>query len=142
MGTGACQPRGGWSLLWPLEALYLLWASPTQKRRPVWLTLQGGLRGPSPGILPRLGPLGSPDDPSSPQLDRTSLPARAPPRSEPLPGHHLKPETLLIYLNFWLNWVFIAVFGLSLVAPIGGYSLVEVCRLLVAVTSLVAERRL
>ena len=40
MGTGACQPRGGWPLLWPLEAFYLLWASPTQKRRAVWLTLQ------------------------------------------------------------------------------------------------------
>ena len=43
---------------------------------------------------------------------------------------------------FWLCWVFIALHGLSLVAASRGYSLVEMCGLLFAVASLVAEQRL
>ena len=40
--------------------------------------------------------------------------------------------------NFWLFWVF----SLDLVSVSGGYSLVAVCRLLIAAVSLVAEHRL
>ena len=47
---------------------------------------------------------------------------------------------LLIY--FWLNWVFVAACGLSLVAVSRGLLFVAVCRLLVAVASLVADHRL
>ena len=43
----------------------------------------------------------------------------------------------ILFLNFWLPWVFIAVRGLSLVAVS-----VAVYRLLIAVASLVAEHRL
>ena len=43
---------------------------------------------------------------------------------------------------FWLLWVFIAVHGLSLVAAMGGCSLVLVLGLLSAVASLVSEHRL
>ena len=43
---------------------------------------------------------------------------------------------LNIYL-FWLCWVFIAARGLYLVAASGGYSLVVVCRLLIALASLI-----
>ena len=43
---------------------------------------------------------------------------------------------------FCLCWVFIAASGLSPVALSRGYSLVEVCRLLIAVASLVAEHSL
>ena len=45
-------------------------------------------------------------------------------------------------IYFWLCWVFVAVCGLSLVVASGGYSLVVVHRLLVAVASLVSEFRL
>ena len=47
---------------------------------------------------------------------------------------------LCIYL--WLCWVFVAVCGLSLAVVNGGYSPAVVCRLLIAVTSLIAEHRL
>ena len=46
------------------------------------------------------------------------------------------------YLNFWLCWVVIAERGLSLVATSWGYSLVVMCRLLIAVASPVAEHGL
>ena len=46
-----------------------------------------------------------------------------------------------LFIYFWLRWVFVAVHGLSLVAASGGYSSV-VCRLLIAVASLVAEHGL
>ena len=49
----------------------------------------------------------------------------------------------------WLHWVslavhgfFVAVSGLSLVAESGGYCLVAVCRLLLAMAALVLEHRL
>ena len=42
----------------------------------------------------------------------------------------------------WLCWFFIATSRLSLVAPSAGHSLVVVCGLLFAVTSLVAEHGL
>ena len=45
-------------------------------------------------------------------------------------------------LCFWLCWVFIAAHGLSLVVERRSRSLALVCRLLVAVASLVAEHRL
>ena len=45
-------------------------------------------------------------------------------------------------IYFWLFWVFVAIHGLSLVAASGGHSLVVVCGLLTAVTSLVSEHRL
>ena len=38
-------------------------------------------------------------------------------------------------IYFWLCWVFVAAHRLSLVVASRGYSLVEVCRLLIAVAS-------
>ena len=49
---------------------------------------------------------------------------------------------ILLCIYFCLCWVFIAASGLSPVAVSRGYSLVEVCRLLIAVASLVAEHSL
>ena len=46
-------------------------------------------------------------------------------------------ETGLFSFFFWLLWVFVVARGLSLVAESGGYSLVAVHRLLIAVASLV-----
>ena len=43
---------------------------------------------------------------------------------------------------YWLCWVFVATYGFSLVAASGKYSVVEVCRLLIVMASLVAEHRL
>ena len=45
-------------------------------------------------------------------------------------------------MYFWLHWVFVAAQELSLVAVNGGYSLVAVRGLLIAVASLVAEHGL
>ena len=45
-------------------------------------------------------------------------------------------------MYFWLCWVFVAAQALSLVVASGGCSLAGVCWLLIAVASLVAERRL
>ena len=50
-------------------------------------------------------------------------------------------EFLFIYL-FWLCWIFVAVSGLSLVVLSGGYSLISVNGLLIAVAPLVVEHRL
>ena len=47
-----------------------------------------------------------------------------------------------VVVNFWLCWVFIAVPEVPLVEASGGYSLVKVGRLLVAVASLVLEHGL
>ena len=47
-----------------------------------------------------------------------------------------------LFIYFWLLWVFVAVRGLSLVAVSGGYSFIVVHRLLIAVSSLVAEHGL
>ena len=47
----------------------------------------------------------------------------------------------LFYIYFWLHWVSIAVHRLPLVSARGGFSLVAVCRLLLATPSLVAEHR-
>ena len=47
-----------------------------------------------------------------------------------------------IFFFFWLCWLFVAVHRLSLVAAIICYSLVEMCRLLIAVVSFVAEQTL
>ena len=44
------------------------------------------------------------------------------------------------FIYFWLSWVFVAVYGLSLVVVSGGYSLVAVGRLLIAGASLAAEK--
>ena len=44
-------------------------------------------------------------------------------------------ETGLFSFFFWLLWVFVVGRGLSLVAESGGYSLVVVCGLLIAVAS-------
>ena len=44
---------------------------------------------------------------------------------------------LNIFFSLWLCWVFVAVSGISLVAVSRGYSLLVVCRLLIAVASLV-----
>ena len=52
-------------------------------------------------------------------------------------------KNFLMYLFiFWLHWVFVAACGLSLVVASGGYSLVAVHGLIMAVASLVAEHRL
>ena len=53
---------------------------------------------------------------------------------------YLFQKNVLIY--YWLPWVSVAVCGLSLGVVNGGYSLAAVCRLLLAVVSLVAEHRL
>ena len=42
-------------------------------------------------------------------------------------------------INFWLSWVFVGRHRLSLIMLREGYSLVEGCRLLTAVASLVAD---
>ena len=47
----------------------------------------------------------------------------------------------LLFTEFWLCWVFIAVRGLSPVLASGGSSLVAVCGILVAVASLASEHR-
>ena len=47
-----------------------------------------------------------------------------------------------LYCYFWLHWVFVAVFKLSLVAASRGCSLVAVHGLLLVVGSLAAEHRL
>ena len=47
---------------------------------------------------------------------------------------------LLKNIYFWLCWVFVAAW--ALVVASGGYSLVAVDRFLIAVTSLIVERRL
>ena len=41
----------------------------------------------------------------------------------------------------WLCWVFVTVYRLSLVVASRGYSVVKMCRLLIAVVSLIAEHR-
>ena len=46
-----------------------------------------------------------------------------------------------LFIYFWLRWVFVAVYGLSLVVASRGYS-VAVCRLLIVVASLVVEHGL
>ena len=51
-------------------------------------------------------------------------------------------QLLFAFIYFCLCWVFIAMWGISLVAAIGGYSLVAVCRLLIVMASLVAEHGL
>ena len=45
-------------------------------------------------------------------------------------------------LHTHIYWVFVAAWGLSLVAASGGYSLAVVCKLLITVVFLVAEHRL
>ena len=50
-------------------------------------------------------------------------------------------EFLFIYF-FWLRWIFVAVSGLSPVVVRGGYSLISVNGLLIAVAPLVVEHRL
>ena len=68
------------------------------------------------------------------------------------PGAHLFPTSVLqisclffkdlfVYFYFWLQWVFSASLGLSLVASSEGCSLVAVRGLLVTVASLVSEHR-
>ena len=48
----------------------------------------------------------------------------------------------IFYYSFLLCWVFIAMRALSKVTESGGYSLAAVCRLIIAVASLVVENRL
>ena len=48
-----------------------------------------------------------------------------------VPFHAFKKKKII----YWLLWVFIAASRLSLVVASRGYSLVEVCRLLIAVAS-------
>ena len=50
-------------------------------------------------------------------------------------------KTIGLFIYLWLSWVFIAVGGLSLVMVNRGYSLVVVCRILIAVDFLVTELR-
>ena len=49
---------------------------------------------------------------------------------------------MILFVYFLLCWVFVATHGLSLIAASGDSSLVLVCRLLIAVVSLVAEHGL
>ena len=53
-----------------------------------------------------------------------------------------KNKFIYLFIHFWLCWVFVAVCGLSLIVVSSAYSFVVVCRLLIAVVSLVAEHRL
>ena len=46
------------------------------------------------------------------------------------------------FIYFWLCWVIIAAWAFSLVVASGGYPIVVVCRLLIAVASLIAEHGL
>ena len=50
--------------------------------------------------------------------------------------------TFFFFFNFWLRWVLVAVWELSLVAESRGYSLVAVCGLIIAAASPAAEHRL
>ena len=52
------------------------------------------------------------------------------------------PFTIYLFVYSWPRWVFVAVYGLLLVAVSRGYSVVAVCRLLIAVASLAVEHRL
>ena len=49
---------------------------------------------------------------------------------------------LNLFIYFWFHWVFTAVHGLSLIAVNRGYSPAAVCRLLIAVASLVVAHGL
>ena len=51
-------------------------------------------------------------------------------------GGSWKGLFLILFIYFWLCWVFTAVCRLSLAAVSEGYSLAEMCRLLIAVVSL------
>ena len=46
------------------------------------------------------------------------------------------------FIYFWLCWIFVAACGLSLVVVSGGLLFVVMCRLLIAVASLVSEHGL
>ena len=48
----------------------------------------------------------------------------------------------VLFIYFLLHWIFVAVHDISLVAVSGGYSLIALYRLLIAVVSLVVEHRL
>ena len=48
----------------------------------------------------------------------------------------------LLFIYFWLRWVFVAAYSLSLVAVSGGHFLAVVRELLVAAASLAAEHAL
>ena len=48
---------------------------------------------------------------------------------------------LYLFIYLWLHWVFFAAHRLSLVAENGGYSIAVVCRLFIAMASLVTEHR-
>ena len=52
---------------------------------------------------------------------------------------HERAHFLKCILFFWLHWISVAAHGLSLVAASSGYSLAALCKLLIAVASLVAE---
>ena len=52
---------------------------------------------------------------------------------------YFKKKKPYLFTYFWLQWVFVAARGLSLVAANWGYFLVAVCGLLIVVASLVAE---
>ena len=66
--------------------------------------------------------------------------------SQPLPQKETRglvtqgADTLLKNLCFWLHWVFIVVFRLSLVVVCDSFLLVVVCGLLIVVASLVEHR--
>ena len=49
---------------------------------------------------------------------------------------------VFVFFFFFLSWVFVPTCRLFVVVASGGYSLVEVSRLLIAVASVVAEHRL
>ena len=48
----------------------------------------------------------------------------------------------VLFIYFLLHWIFVAAHNISLVAVSGGYSLIALYRLLIAVVSLVVEHRL
>ena len=48
----------------------------------------------------------------------------------------------ILFIYFWLGWVSVAARGLSLVVASGGLLFIVVCRLLIAVASLVVEHGL
>ena len=54
----------------------------------------------------------------------------------------IRLKYLFLFIYFWLRWIFIAVFRLSLVAASGDYSLVMVEGHLIAMASPVAVHRL
>ena len=90
-----------------------------------------------------------PSFPVSVSASTLSVAAWTPRRLKKGQGAHLSLQLfffffkfIYLFIYFCLQWVFIAVCGLSLVVASGGFSPVAVCGLLIATASLVEKHRL